>query len=105
MPAITPFLWLDDSVSFVVDCADRDEVDYDWSALCEGGAEIACGWLKDRYGLRWQVVPAGLTAVLADPDPGRARRAAAAMLAMKQLDLRLMAEATDAGHHSRKFTH
>ncbi|MDA8380161.1 MAG: hypothetical protein M0020_04945 [Actinomycetota bacterium] len=50
-------------------------------------------------------MPAGLTAVLADPDPGRARRAATAMLAMKQLDLRLMAEATDAGHHSRKFTH
>ena len=90
----------DDSVSFVVDCADQDEVDYYWSALCDGGEEIACGWLKDRYGLRWQVVPVGLTALLADPDRDRARRAATAMLAMKKLNLRAMADAAAAGGES-----
>jgi predicted 3-demethylubiquinone-9 3-methyltransferase (glyoxalase superfamily) len=86
----------DESISFVIDCATQDEVDRYWDALLEGGgAEIACGWLKDRYGLRWQVVPSELPSLLADPDPERAARAMQAMLSMKKLDIRAMKEAAD----------
>ncbi len=83
----------DESISFVVNCATEEEVDHYWSALTEGGAEIACGWLKDRYGLRWQIVPEGLPALLGDPDPQRAQRAMQAMLQMKKLDLAAMRRA------------
>lgn len=86
----------DESVSFVVNCRSPEEVDHYWAALTEGGAEIACGWLKDRYGLRWQVVPQGLPSALNDPDPERARRAMEAMLKMTKLDLRAI-EAAKAG--------
>jgi predicted 3-demethylubiquinone-9 3-methyltransferase (glyoxalase superfamily) len=85
----------DESVSFVVNCKTEAEVDRYWSALTDGGQEIACGWLKDRYGLRWQVVPEGLPALLGDPDPERARRATQAMMGMKKLDLKAMREAAD----------
>ncbi len=85
----------DESISFVVDCESEDEVDYYWDALTDGGEEIACGWLKDRYGLRWQIVPSGLFTLLADPDPARARRATEAMLTMKKLDLETMRAAAD----------
>ena len=76
-----------ESVSFVVSCGSAEEVDHYWAALTDGGEGIACGWLKDRYGLRWQVVPEGLPAALTDPDPERARRAMEAMLKMTKLDL------------------
>ncbi len=85
----------DESVSFLIDCATQDEVDRYWVALTDGGEEIACGWLKDRYGLRWQVVPSGLPAILGDPDPERAGRAMAAMMAMKKLDIGAMKDAAD----------
>ena len=86
----------DESISFVIDCATQDDVDHYWDALLAGGGEeIACGWLKDRYGLRWQVVPAELPALLGDPDPDRAGRAMQAMLSMKKLDIRAMKEAAD----------
>ena len=85
----------DESVSFYVNCATEEEVDHYWTALTDGGEEIACGWLKDRYGLRWQVVPDGLVELLSDPDPERARRATQAMLSMKKLDLRTVREAAD----------
>jgi predicted 3-demethylubiquinone-9 3-methyltransferase (glyoxalase superfamily) len=85
----------DESISFVVNVATDDELDHYWSALTDGGEEIACGWLKDRYGLRWQIVPDGLSAVLGDPDPERAQRAAQAMMGMKKLDLRVMREAAN----------
>lgn len=84
-----------ESVSFVVNCSTQEEVDHYWEALSAGGAEIACGWLSDRYGLRWQVVPEELFALLADPDPGRAQRANRAMLGMKKLDLAAMKAAAD----------
>jgi predicted 3-demethylubiquinone-9 3-methyltransferase (glyoxalase superfamily) len=84
-----------ESVSFVVNCGTEEEVDHYWSALTDGGEEIACGWLKDRYGLRWQIVPEGLPALLGDSDPERAQRAMQAMMGMKKLDLRAMAEAAD----------
>lgn len=86
----------DESISFVINCADEQEVDHYWSALGEGGAEIACGWLRDRYGLRWQIVPEGVFELLSDPDPSRAQRATQAMLKMKKLDLRAMRQAADA---------
>jgi predicted 3-demethylubiquinone-9 3-methyltransferase (glyoxalase superfamily) len=82
-----------EAISFVVDCATAEDVDYYWTALGEGGEEVACGWLKDRYGLCWQIVPDGMAALLGDPDPDRAQRAMQAMLGMKKLDLQAMAEA------------
>jgi predicted 3-demethylubiquinone-9 3-methyltransferase (glyoxalase superfamily) len=85
----------DEAISFVVDCSSQDEVDHYWKVLTEGGEEIACGWLKDRYGLRWQIVPSEVVSLLTDPDPGRARRATEAMLTMKKLDVRAMRDAAD----------
>jgi len=82
-----------ESISFVIDCATEEEVDHYWEALTDGGEEIACGWLKDRYGVRWQVVPSDLPSVLGDPDPERANRAMQAMMTMKKLDLRAMKQA------------
>lgn len=84
-----------ESVSFVVTCDDEAELDRYWSALSAGGNPIACGWIRDRFGLVWQVIPAGLEAVLNDPDPERARRATAAMLQMTKLDLAAMRRAAD----------
>lgn len=85
----------DESISLVVNCATEAEVDHYWSALTDGGEEIACGWCKDRYGLRWQIVPEGLSKLLGDPDPKRAQRAMQAMMGMKKLDLAAMRAAAD----------
>jgi len=85
----------DEAVSFVIDCPTQGDVDRYWDALTEGGEEIACGWLRDRYGLCWQVVPAELPAVLGDPDPVRAARAVQAMMTMKKLDIEAMKAAAD----------
>lgn len=85
----------DESVSFYINCASGEEVDHYWNALTDGGEEIACGWLKDRYGLRWQVVPDGLVELLSDPDPERAARATRAMMSMTKLDLRAVRQAAD----------
>ncbi|HLX88506.1 MAG TPA: VOC family protein [Acidimicrobiales bacterium] len=86
----------DESISFFIDCPTQDDVDRYWAALTDGGEEIACGWLRDRYGLRWQVVPSELPALLGDPDPGRAQRAMQAMMTMKKLDIQVMKDAADA---------
>jgi predicted 3-demethylubiquinone-9 3-methyltransferase (glyoxalase superfamily) len=86
----------DESISFVVDCATEAEVDHYWEALlADGGGEIACGWLKDRYGLRWQIVPSELWTLLTDADPDRVSRAMQAMFTMKKLDVRVMKAAAD----------
>jgi predicted 3-demethylubiquinone-9 3-methyltransferase (glyoxalase superfamily) len=85
----------DEAISFVVDCASEDEVDHYWKTLTDGGEEIACGWLKDKFGLRWQIVPSELPSLLRDPDPGRARRAMEVMLTMKKLDVHALKEAAD----------
>ena len=90
-----PHYGFDESISFVIDCATEEEVDHYWEALTDGGEEIACGWLKDRYGVRWQVVPSELPSVLGDPDRDRANRAMQAMMTMKKLDVRAMKEAAD----------
>jgi predicted 3-demethylubiquinone-9 3-methyltransferase (glyoxalase superfamily) len=85
-----------EAISYRISCADQDEVDYYWTRLVEGGSEGPCGWLKDRYGLSWQVVPAALGELLGDPDPGRASRATQAMLQMKKLDVAALRAAADA---------
>ncbi len=82
-----PQFTFDEAVSFQITCENQDEVDYFWGRLSEGGEEGRCGWLKDRFGLSWQVVPTGMEEVFGDPDPERARRAMEAMLGMGKLDI------------------
>ncbi len=76
-----------EAISLVVACDDQAEVDRLWDALGDGGTPSQCGWLKDRWGLSWQIVPVRLHELLADPDPDRARRAMEAMLTMTKLDI------------------
>ncbi len=85
-----PVFTFNEAVSLEVRCATQEEVDYYWERLGEGGDPAAqqCGWLKDRYGLSWQVVPAGMEEMMADPASAPAQRAMTAMLGMKKLDLR-----------------
>ena len=84
-----------EAVSFQVDCKDQAEVDFFWERLGEGGEEGPCGWLKDRFGLSWQVVPRGMDELFADPDPARAERAMRAMFGMKKLELAELQRAAD----------
>ena len=84
-----------EAVSFQVDCKDQAEVDFFWERLGEGGEEGPCGWLKDRFGLSWQVVPRGMDELFADPDPARAERAMRAMFGMKKLELAELQRAGD----------
>jgi predicted 3-demethylubiquinone-9 3-methyltransferase (glyoxalase superfamily) len=90
-----PEFTFDEAVSFQIVCEDQDEVDYFWEKLSEGGEESQCGWLKDRYGLSWQVVPTGMEELFADPDPERARRAMQAMLGMRKLDIAALRSAAE----------
>jgi predicted 3-demethylubiquinone-9 3-methyltransferase (glyoxalase superfamily) len=75
-----PEFTFDEAVSFQIDCETQDEIDSYWERLSEGGEEGPCGWLKDRYGLSWQVVPTGMEELFTDPDAARAERAMRAML-------------------------
>jgi predicted 3-demethylubiquinone-9 3-methyltransferase (glyoxalase superfamily) len=84
------------AVSLQINCADQDEVDRYWERLTDGGSEVQCGWLTDRYGVSWQVVPPGMAEILGDPDPARAQRAVQAMFGMKKLDLAALRAAADA---------
>ena len=84
-----------EAMSLQVDCADQDEIDFFWERLGEGGQEIQCGWLKDKFGVPWQVVPAGMDQIFADPDPARAQRAMQAMLGMVKLDVAALQAAAD----------
>jgi predicted 3-demethylubiquinone-9 3-methyltransferase (glyoxalase superfamily) len=84
-----------EAVSFQIACEDQAEVDRLWSVLTEGGSEIQCGWLKDRFGLCWQIVPTILPQLLADPDPARASRAMQAMLSMTKFDIAALQRAAD----------
>jgi predicted 3-demethylubiquinone-9 3-methyltransferase (glyoxalase superfamily) len=86
----------DEAVSFAIECETQDEVDYFWEKLSEGGEEGQCGWLKDRFGLSWQVVPTGMEELFADPDKSRAERAMKAMLGMRKLDVEALRQAADA---------
>jgi predicted 3-demethylubiquinone-9 3-methyltransferase (glyoxalase superfamily) len=84
-----------EAVSFAITCEDQDEVDYYWEKLTEGGEEGPCGWLRDKYGLSWQVVPTGFEEILNDPDTERGRRAMEAMFKMRKLDIAELRRAAD----------
>ncbi len=90
-----PEFTFSEAVSFQINCETQEEVDYFWERLSAGGSEGQCGWLKDRYGLSWQVVPTGIEALFTDPDPERARRAMQAMLGMGKLDIAALRRAAD----------
>lgn len=84
-----------EAVSLLIDCADQADVDHYWDALSVDGEIGQCGWLKDRYGLSWQVCPDELGALLGDPDPARASRAFTAMLSMTKIELAVVRAAAD----------
>lgn len=91
-----PEFQFSEAVSFQVTCADQEEIDYYWERLLDGGgSEGPCGWLKDRYGLSWQVVPDGMDELFADPDQSRAQRAMEAMFGMRKLDVAALRAAAD----------
>jgi len=90
-----PEFKFNEAVSFQINCDDQDEVDHFWNSLSDGGEEGPCGWLKDKFGLSWQVVPTALPRLLSDPDPGRADRAMKAMLSMGKLDIAALEKAAD----------
>jgi predicted 3-demethylubiquinone-9 3-methyltransferase (glyoxalase superfamily) len=82
-----PDFTFSEAVSFLVNCDTQDEVDSYWSTLSEGGEEGPCGWLKDKFGLSWQIVPKRLPELLSDPDRERAQRVMAAMLKMRKIEV------------------
>jgi predicted 3-demethylubiquinone-9 3-methyltransferase (glyoxalase superfamily) len=90
-----PQFSFDEAVSFLINCDTQEEIDYYWERLSDGGEEGPCGWLKDRYGLSWQVAPTGMDELFADPDPRRAERAMKAMLGMRKLDIAALQSAAD----------
>ncbi|MET9467461.1 VOC family protein [Streptomyces sp. NPDC006544] len=92
-----PAFHFSEAISFQIHCADDAEADYYYDTLSgDGGEESACGWVKDKFGVSWQVIPAGAIDLIADPDPQRAARATAAMMKMKKLDVAEMRRAADA---------
>jgi predicted 3-demethylubiquinone-9 3-methyltransferase (glyoxalase superfamily) len=90
-----PQFKFDEAVSFSISCEDQDEVDYYWEKLTDGGSEGKCGWLTDKFGLSWQVVPKGIGELFGDSDPERSRRAMEAMFKMSKLDLGELRAAAD----------
>jgi predicted 3-demethylubiquinone-9 3-methyltransferase (glyoxalase superfamily) len=90
-----PEFTFDEAVSFQISCETQEDVDYYWERLSEGGEEGPCGWVKDSYGLSWQVVPTGMHELFADADPQRAQRAMQAMLGMSKLDIAALRSAAD----------
>jgi predicted 3-demethylubiquinone-9 3-methyltransferase (glyoxalase superfamily) len=88
-----PHFKFTEAVSFVVNCQTQDEVDFYWDKLSAGGGEVQCGWLKDKFGLSWQIVPTVLPELLANPDPKKSERVMKAMLTMKKLDIRALQQA------------
>ncbi|OBI47608.1 hypothetical protein A5707_19245 [Mycobacterium kyorinense] len=92
-----PHFRFTEAVSFTVECRDQEEVDYYWGRLTEGGEESQWGWLKDRYGLSWQIVPRRLTELVSDPDPARAAAATKAMLCMRKI---IIADVEEAAAHA-----
>ena len=82
-----PTFKLNEAVSFVVNCDGQEEVDHYWNTLAAGGQEVECGWVKDKFGLSWQIIPTGLMEMLQDKDPAKSARVMAAVMKMKKLDL------------------
>lgn len=90
------YFTFNESVSFVIDCKDQAEVDYFWEKLtADGGKESDCGWLKDKYGVSWQVTPRRLIELTTDPDKEKAGRATAAMLTMQKIDIAALEAAAE----------
>lgn len=93
-----PEFRFNEAVSFQIHCGSQDEIDYYWNRLTEdGGQEVACGWLKDKYGVSWQVDPSELVDMMLDPDPEKARRVTEAMLSMRKFDIAALREAFAGG--------
>ena len=90
-----PQFKFDEAVSLQINCKDQDEVDYYWEKLGDGGEHGMCGWLSDKYGLSWQVTPAGMDELYDESDPERASRAMKAMMAMSKLDMAALQAAAD----------
>jgi predicted 3-demethylubiquinone-9 3-methyltransferase (glyoxalase superfamily) len=82
-----PEFKFNEAVSFLVSCRDQEEVDHYWSKLSEGGEQGPCGWLKDRYGLSWQIIPKALDELLSDPDRAKAQRVMQVMLSMGKIEV------------------
>ena len=92
-----PLFKFNESISLVVNCDSQAEVDQMWARLCEGGAPSQCGWLKDKFGLSWQIVPRVLIELLQDPDPQKSQRVMKAMLQMGKIDIAKLREAYQGG--------
>jgi predicted 3-demethylubiquinone-9 3-methyltransferase (glyoxalase superfamily) len=90
-----PHFKFTEAISFVVNCQTQDEVDAYWEQLSAGGGEVQCGWLKDKFGLSWQIVPTVLSELLSDPNPEKSQRVMKALLTMKKLDIRALKQAFD----------
>ena len=90
-----PHFKFTEAISLVVSCETQDEVDAFWEKLSEGGSKGQCGWLKDKYGLSWQIVPTVLGELMSDPDPEKTKRVMTAMLQMKKLDINALKRAFD----------
>jgi predicted 3-demethylubiquinone-9 3-methyltransferase (glyoxalase superfamily) len=90
-----PHFHFTEAISFVANCQTQEEVDSYWEKLSSGGAEVHCGWVKDKFGLSWQIVPTVLPELLNDPDPEKSQRVMKAMLTMKKLDIRALQQARD----------
>jgi predicted 3-demethylubiquinone-9 3-methyltransferase (glyoxalase superfamily) len=88
-----PLFKFSPAISFAVDCRSQEEVDELWTKLSAGGEEGQCGWLKDKYGVSWQIVPTVLVEMLNDPDPEKSKRVTEAMLKMKKLDIQALRQA------------
>jgi predicted 3-demethylubiquinone-9 3-methyltransferase (glyoxalase superfamily) len=92
-----PQFTFNEAISFQVSCGTQEEVDYFWSKLSEGGQEGPCGWLKDRFGVSWQIVPTALMELLSDPDPDTSQAAMKAMLGMRKIDVDAVRRAAEHG--------
>ncbi|HZD15146.1 MAG TPA: VOC family protein [Pseudonocardiaceae bacterium] len=90
-----PHFTFNEAISFQVSCETQDEVDYLWSKLSQGGEEGPCGWLKDKYGVSWQIVPTALAELIGDPDPEKAQQAMKAMLGMRKIDIEALRRAVN----------
>ena len=88
-----PIFKFTEAISLIVSCEDQDEIDYMWEKLSEGGAKSRCGWLKDKYGLSWQIVPEKLRKMMQSSDPEKANRVMAEILKMDKLDIKTLLEA------------
>ncbi len=90
-----PHFTFNEAISLQVSCETQDEVDYFWNNLSQGGEEGPCGWLKDKYGVSWQIVPTALVELIGAPDPEKAQRAMKSMLGMRKIDIEALQHAVD----------